>query len=106
MFEFTDLLSALVVCLAALLTAAVYLVYQMVPASLGNRRSFRRNLAAAIKLEHVGYGLAVAGALLALVAFLGAVFIPVSTVALVYWEVIALIAVILLVIGVVVHSSE
>lgn len=69
-------------------------------------RSFRANRMGALRLEHVGYGLAVAGAVLALVAFLGAVFIPVATVALIYWEVLALLGAILLVIGLVVHAAE
>ena len=69
-------------------------------------RSIRSNSRGSISLEHVGYGLAVAGAVLALVAFLGIAFIPVATVAIVYWEVMALIGAILLVIGLVVHAAE
>ena len=69
-------------------------------------RSIRSNSRGAVRLEHVGYGLAVAGAVLALVAFLGIAFIPVATVAIIYWEVMALLGAILLVIGLVVHAAE
>lgn len=61
---------------------------------------------AGIKLEHVGYGLAVAGGVLAMIAFLGIAFIPVATLAVIYWEILALLGAILLVIGLVVHAAE
>lgn len=69
-------------------------------------RSIRSSQRGAVRLEHVGYGLAVSGAVLALVAFLGIAFIPVATVAIIYWEVMALLGAILLVIGLVVHAAE
>lgn len=72
----------------------------------GKSRSLRGKIQGALRLEHVGYGLAVSGAVLALVSFLGAVFIPVATVALIYWEVLALLGAILLIIGIVVHAAE
>lgn len=67
---------------------------------------FGRARRAAFKLEHIGYGLAVAGGVLAMLAFLGIAFIPVATVAIIYWEILALLGAILLVVGLVVHAAE
>lgn len=87
--------------LRARFVAAMVLLTEMTSAR--NRVNGNRG---ALRLEHVGYGLAVSGAVLALVSFLGAVFIPVATVALIYWEVLALLGAILLIIGLVVHAAE
>lgn len=93
-------LSAIASLRARFLAAVVH-----VSVLASDRRRLHGNRGA-LRLEHVGYGLAVSGAVLALVSFLGAVFIPVATVALIYWEVLALLGAILLIIGLVVHAAE
>lgn len=67
---------------------------------------FHRNTSGRVSMRSVGYGLAVAGAVLAIVAFVGAVFIPVATIPLLDWEIAALFGAILLVVAVVVHAAD
>ena len=68
-------------------------------------RNLRHSRMGRITMSAVGYGLAVAGAVLAMIAFVGAVFIPVSTVALIDWEFAALVGAILLIVAVVAHAA-
>lgn len=76
-----------------------------VSALVAGGRGLRSNARGTVKIDHVGYGVAVAGGIAALIAFMGAVFIPVTTVALVWWEAIAVIGLILLIVGVLVHAA-
>ena len=75
-------------------------------AVVGSRRNIRHNTLARISMKSVGYGLAVAGAVLALISFVGTVFVPVATVPLLDWEIAALFGGILLVVAVVVHAAD
>jgi predicted anti-sigma-YlaC factor YlaD len=59
-----------------------------------------------LSAENVGYGLAVVGAVLAFIALLAVLFISVDLWPLIYSEILALIGIILLVAGVIVHAAQ
>jgi hypothetical protein len=69
-------------------------------------RSFRRSTSGKLSTESIGFGLAVGGGMLALIAILGILFIPSATFTTLDGELFALFGVIMLAIGVVVHAAD
>jgi hypothetical protein len=69
-------------------------------------RSLRRSTSGKLSTESIGFGLAVGGGLLALIAILGILFIPSATFTTLDGELFALFGVIMLAIGVVVHAAD
>lgn len=80
-------------------------VRSYVLARLMARPSFRRSVYAALDLENVGFGLALFGGIIALVVVLLLIYAP-SALPLIDNEVIALIALILVVAGLIVHAAD
>ena len=71
-------------------------------------RDLRRNRRAVSGLtaENVGYGLAVGGAIMALGALVGILFVPVATFPLIDGEVAAFLGAVLLIAGIIVHAAD
>jgi len=71
-----------------------------------SRPSLRGNTSGRLSMESVGWGLTVFGAIVAIAMLLGILFIPAATFPLIDAEFGALVGVILLVAGVLVHSAD
>lgn len=69
-------------------------------------RSLHASRRAALRAENIGYGLAVGGAIMALAALVGVIFVPATTFPLVDGEVAAFLGAILLVAGIIVHAAD
>jgi len=74
--------------------------------SMRTRGSLRRSQRAAINGERIGFGLAVAGGLVAFAALIGLIFVPVATFPVLYAEFFAVLGIILLVIGILFEASD
>ena len=65
-----------------------------------------RNTSGKLSAENVGYGLAVAGGIMALAVLLGLLFVPVASFPTIDAEMGALLAAILFVAGIIVHAAD
>lgn len=73
-------------------------------ATLG-KRDLRRDTSGRMSAEGIGLALAVSGGVLALIALVGLLFVPVATFPVIDAEVMALFGIILIVAGSIVHES-
>ena len=89
----------------ATLTQRLALVVTMTSVFGRSGRNLRHNRMGKITAAGVGYGLAVAGAIMGFISFVGYVFLPATTVPLDDWYWTALAGVILLIAAIPVHAA-